>query len=362
MRPDDQEGRISGPPHFSPVLAAALAVLLALVAWQWVERSRPVVHGIDGYTMGSTWSVRVAAPREFDTAVLRAALETRLRSLDQQLSGYRPGTGLMQVNQAAPDTWVTMPSDLAQVLGFGLALHRESEGAFDMSVRPLVQLWGFGAAAARSEPPSDAEIAEARQLLGSGQFELSPDGGRIRRSGTATLDVDAIAPGHAADALAAVLEAQGLHDYLTEVGGELRASGRRPDGAGWRVGIERPVMARGELAEVIEVDAGGIATSGDYRDYFELAGVRYSHTLDPATGRPVRHELASVTVIAPTALEADGYATAISVLGPERGMAFAGERDLAVFMILRDGQGGYRERYNQAFAPYLGALPAQGGR
>jgi len=330
---------------------------LAFVGSRWLRHDEPVVHALDGLTMGSGWSVRVVAAPAFDAAALRARIEARLAELDQQLSGYRPGTGLSVVNAAAPGLWVPLPPDLAVVLRKGFDLHAQTGGAFDMTVRPLVLLWGFGAAEPRDTPPSSSEIGEALARLGNAQFEISADGTRIRRQGEATLDVDAIAPGFAADAISALLVAASLPDHLVEVGGELRAHGARPGGSGWRIGIERPVLQRGDIAEVIEVSGAGVATSGDYRDYFEVGGVRYSHTLDPRTGRPVAHSLASVTVIAPTTLDADGYATAVTVLGPDAGLRFADDHGLAVFMILRDAGGNLSERYNERFAPYLGKQP-----
>jgi thiamine biosynthesis lipoprotein len=347
-----QKGRVTGPFRLRALYVAGVAIISVLLLIYW-QRSQPEVHALEGFTMGSGWSVKLVAPPGTDLAALQVSIERRFQDLDQQLSGYREGTGLSQVNAAKPGVWVEMGPDLAVVLRAGLDLHRRTGGAFDMTVRPLVLLWGFGAAAPRERPPTDEEIAAARARLGSDHFELSADNRHIRRSGDVALDVDAIAPGHAADVIAALLSARGYDDHLVEVGGELRASGQRPDGSGWRVGIERPQMARGDIAQVIEVSGQSIATSGDYRDYFELAGVRYSHTLDPVTGRPVDHGLASVTVLAPTTLAADGYATALMVMGPEKGMAFAEQNGFAVFMIVRGPDGRYSERYNARFAPYL---------
>jgi thiamine biosynthesis lipoprotein len=354
-RRNEQEGRSSGPLRLS--LLVLLVALLFFAGWLLQQQDEPVIHAFDGLTMGSGWSVRVVASPDLDTALLRARIEQRLSELDQQLSGYRPGTGVSVVNAASLGTWVPLPPDLAAVLRKGFDLHRQTGGAFDMTVRPLVLLWGFGAAEPRDAPPSEQEIREARSHLASDQFEISASGDRIRRHADATLDVDAIAPGHVADEISRLLSEAALPDHLVEIGGELRARGRRPGGSGWRIGIERPVLQRADIAEVIEVSDAGVATSGDYRDYFEVGGVRYSHTLDPRTGRPVSHELASVTVIAPTTLAADGYATALTVMGPEAGMRFAEDHGLAVFMILRDASGKLSERYNPRFAPYLGTKP-----
>ncbi len=354
------EGRSAGPFRLSRVWIAAIVALffaLPLLGVLFWSRTQPVIHTLDGWTMGSTWSVRVVGRRDLDTAELKAGIEAQLQRLDQQLSGYRAGTALSQVNAAPVGEWVDLPTDLAVVLKFGLELWRDSGGAFDMTVRPLVLLWGFGAAEPRNTPPTSEEIAVARAQLGSDRIEWSADGKKIRRLAAVSIDVDAIAPGHAADVIAVWLAQRDLPDSLVDIGGELRASGHRPDGSGWRVGIERPQMARAvaqnEVVQVLEVSGLAIATSGDYRDYFELAGKRYAHTIDPATGWPADNTLASVTVLAPTALAADGYATAIMVLGPDKGMAWAEKHHAPVFMILRTGSDGFAERYNDRFAPYL---------
>ena len=284
---------------------------------------------------------------------LRAGIESELGELDRQLSGYRDVAELSQFNRTPVGEWRALPAHLRAVITFGRQLHDDSGGAFDVTVKPLVNLWGFGAAEPRLELPSERDIAFARSRLGNDRVEMSADGERMRRLADVTLDVDAIAPGYAADVIAAWLTARGLPDHLVDIGGELRVDGHKPGGGAWRVGVERPVMARGDVEQTIAVTNVGVSTSGDYRDYFEVAGRRYSHIIDPSTGRPVEHDLTSVTVIAPSALAADGYATTLMVLGPERGMAWADARGLAVFMITRDAGGALQERYNVGFASLL---------
>lgn len=305
--------------------------------------------------MGSTWSARIVAPPSLDVVALQAQLETQLQELDRQLSGYRDSAVLWQLNAAPVGEWRALPEHLAAVIGYGMQLHDASGGAFDLTVKPLVNLWGFGAAAVRTDVPGDDEITAARARLGNDRIEVSPDASRIRRNAEVTIDVDAIAPGHVADILAAWLTTQGLPNHLVEIGGEVRAEGHRPDGSAWRVGIERPVTSEGDVKRMIAVTDRGVATSGDYRVFVELAGKRYSHTIDPATGRPVDHSLASVTIVAPTALIADGCATTVMVLGPERGMAWADARGLGVYMVVRADHGALSERYNTAFEALLEA-------
>ncbi len=334
-------------------MVAGALILLGWAAFAWRAQHAPHVHELDGFTMGSTWSVRVVGPRGLDVNALRDGIESQLAELDRQLSGYRDAAELAQFNRTPVGEWRALPAHLREVVVFGRQLHDDTSGAFDVTIKPLVNLWGFGSAEPRLELPSEEEIAIARSRLGNDRIELSADGARMRRVADVTLDVDAIAPGYAADIIAAWLTARGLPDHLVDIGGELRADGHKPGGGAWRVGIERPVMARGEVEQAIAVTNVGVSTSGDYRDYFEVGGRRYSHIVDPATGRPVEHALTSVTVVAPSAMTADGYATTLMVLGPERGMTWADTRGLAVFMISRDARGALHERYNAAFAALL---------
>jgi thiamine biosynthesis lipoprotein len=330
-------------------LVAGALILLGWAAFAWRAQHAPHVHELDGFTMGSTWSVRVVGPRRLDVDAVRDGVESQLAELDRQLSGYRDVAELAQFNRTPVGEWRVLPAHLREVVVFGRRLHADSGGAFDITIKPLVNLWGFGSAEPRLELPNEQEIANARSRLGTDYIELSANGARMRRVADVTLDVDAIAPGYAADIIAAWLTARGLADHLVDIGGELRVDGHKPGGGAWRVGIERPVMARGDVEETIAVANVGVSTSGDYRDYFEVGGRRYSHIIDPATGRPVEHGLTSVTVVARSALAADGYATTLMVLGPERGMAWADALGLAVFMIVKDKNGALQEQYNAAF-------------
>lgn len=336
------------------LLAVAPALVFPVALARTQHAAQPFLHRLDGWTMGSTWSLAVAAPATLDDAALRVGIERRLASLDDQLSTWRDDTALSALNRAPVGRWVALPPDLAAVIRYGQFLHDDSGGAFDLTVKPLVNLWGFGSANPRTTLPSAAEIAAARARLGSDRLEISTDGRQVRRLADVTVDDDAIAPGYAADALAAWLAQRGLRDVLVEVGGELRASGRRPDGRPWAVGIEQPALAHDGLAAVVGLRDAGISTSGDYRDFSTIDGHRYSHEIDPASGYPADHALVSVTVVAPTTMAADGAATVLMVLGPDRGMAWANARRLPVYMAVRTVNGTIAGRYNEAFA----ALPA----
>ena len=335
-------------------LALVLGAFVALLVLGYQQQQRQLnVHVLEGWTMGSTWRVSVAGPRKLELVALKAAIETELGELDRQLSGYRDTAELAQLNRSPIGVWRALPPHLGAVLRFGEQLNKDTGGAFDLSVKPLVNLWGFGVAEPRTTIPTEVEIAAARARLGSDMIELSADGKRVRRRTDVTIDVDAIAPGYAADIVSELLRKRGLPDHLVDIGGELKAAGHRPDGGNWRIGVEEPELSRGKVARIINLTNIGVATSGDYRDYVEIGGRRYSHTIDPTTGWPVAHDLASVTVLAPTALAADGYATTLMVLGPKAGMAWADARGLAVFMLIRNARGEFFERYNAAFAPNL---------
>jgi len=222
-----------------------------------------------------------------------------------------------------------------------------------VTVGPLVNLWGFGPDGRRTAPPPEADIASARARIGYRSLELDPAQRAVRKLlPDLYIDLSAIAQGYAADEVSLYLEQIGVRNYMAEIAGEIRAAGVNADGRAWRIGIERPGNGEPVVERVVELRDAGLATSGDYRNYFEQDGIRYSHHIDPATGRPVTHNLASVTVVHPSATFADAMATALLVLGPERGLALAGREKLAVFLIIRAGSG-FEEKDTEAFRRLL---------
>jgi thiamine biosynthesis lipoprotein len=242
------------------------------------------------------------------------------------------------------------------VLVHALDLARDSGGAYDPTVAPLVALWGFGPEATpRSAPPDAAQIARAQHRVGWERIELDRTRHRARKPEGMQIDVSSLGPGYAVDRIAELLRAQRIDAFLVELGGEMRAHARKPDGSAWRVAVERPDQVDGDSAEfdlVIALDHGAVGSSGDYRVGFEHEGRRYSHTIDPRTGAPVAHSLAAVTVLAPTAMQADATAAALMVLGPDAGWQYAHARDIAAAFTLRDGDGRYRRRLTPSFAAH----------
>ena len=313
-------------------------------------------HRFAGRTMGTEYVVTVSGGSDCNGA-LQGLVENELRSVNAQMSTWQPDSELSRFNRARAGGWVPVSADLAGVVAVAQDLASQSDGAFDVTVGPLVDLWGFGARARRGMPGPD-EIAETATRVGYRFLEarLSPPGLRKLADGL-RVDLSAIAKGHGVDRLAALLDGRGCTDYLIDIGGDLRVRGLNPRGLPWRIGVETPVPAGGEQAGVyLSLSAGAVATSGDYRNFRRIGAFRFSHVIDPRTGRPLGHDMASVTVLADTAALADGLATLINVLGPEDGLAFADRRGIAALVIVRR-RGGLDRRYTESMRHRLGYPP-----
>lgn len=306
--------------------------------------------------MGTSWSVRLAsAPEQGDVRGLRAEIEGILETINAEMSTYREDALISRFNSAEAGARFELPHDFDIVLQDSLALADDSGGAFDPTVGPLVNLWGFGPEGDRSEPPAGDEIAAARARTGWEKLRYDAVEGVLEQTGGVYLDFSAIAKGHAVDRIADHLLARGVSGFVVDIGGDLRTRGTRPDGRAWRIAIERPQPGERAIHSVIAPGDLGLATSGSYRNYFRDQGRTYSHTIDPRTGWPVAHDIVSVTVLHERCAVADGLATVLTVLNEEEGMAFARERDLAVLWLVNT-EDGVQERMTPAFAPYLEEL------
>jgi thiamine biosynthesis lipoprotein len=317
-----------------------------------------VVQSVQGETMGTFWSVRAVMPAELSLALRARDIQAVLDLVDGQMSTYKPTSALSRFNAAPAGTWHVLPAECLEVAGHALQVARESNGAYDPTVGPLVNLWGFGPDAARREPPPRDSIEAARERIGWRRLKLDAATHSLFQPGGIYLDLSSVAKGYAVDQVGRHLDAAGVDAWLVEVGGELKGKGRKPDGSPWRIGIEHPgaatgaVQNMGQLSQVVCLSGRAIATSGDYRRRFDAAGVTYSHHIDPRTGWPVPHVVASVSVLAGEAIQADPMGTLMMVLGPEQGMAYASERGLAVMFILH-GEHGLEERLSPAFEAAL---------
>jgi FAD:protein FMN transferase len=303
---------------------AAACVLSSIVACS--PSSDEMV--LTGQTQGTSYSVRAYCPtRQPD---LHAAIDAELARVDAEMSTYNPTSILSRFNAAPPGSWQPVSADMADVVAAAQQLAEMSGGAFDVTVGPLVNLWGFGPTGEISAVPPAAAVAAARARVGHGYLQVRMQPPALRKQRALYVDLGAIAQGYTVDAVAALLNARQCASYLVEVGGEVRAGAAKPSGEGWRVGIEVPdPTSVGRLQRVLTLTNAAVSTSGDYRDFVDLDGKRYSHTIDPRSGAPVTHDLASVTVIHDSTMWADGYATLLDVLGPRAGLEFARQHHLA---------------------------------
>ncbi|WP_413875784.1 FAD:protein FMN transferase [Albidovulum sp.] len=295
-----------------------------------------VRHALNGPTMGSRWSALFFAPATFDPGPVRAALQAAVDRVDGQMSTWRPESDLMRLNAAPVGAWCDLPEDLARVLHLGLAIGRASGGAFDIATGDAVAAWGFGPAEAAPGAIRAATEAPRRPAWDC----LDLDRTRLRKRAAVTLDLNGIAKGYGVDRLAEVLAGFGIGSALVGIDGEMRALGARPDGAPWAIAVEAPDPDRRAPHSVLSLEDAAVATSGDYRHWVTVGGRRLSHTMNPATGAPLGTPPASVTVVAPTCAEADAWATALMVLGPEYGADCARRTGLDALILVRgDGAG-----------------------
>lgn len=300
-----------------------------------------------GSTMGTYYQVTARCATDVGPLI-----EETLQAVNAEMSTYLPDSVLSRFNRAPVDEWFPVPAPLAEVVAASAELSRLSAGAFDVTVGPLVNLWGFGPEDGDGVPPDDA-ITAALDRIGHEALEVRLSPPALRKRAERYVDLSAIAKGHGVDRVAARLQDAGCQDLLVDVGGEVRGIGSSPAQRPWRIGVEVPDPAsRGGIQRIVRLADAGLATSGDYRNFIEAGGRRYSHTIDPRTGYPVDHGLASVTVLHESVMWADGYATLLSVLGPDAGMEFAAVHGLAALFVVRQ-ENGFRERYTAAFEAAL---------
>ena len=333
-------------------MSTVLAALTVLATLAGCSRE-PAAERFGGPTMGTSYSVVVTRmPAGLDRARVQALIDDVLREVDDHLSTYDPASEISGFNARPGTDWRPVSPLLYSVVERARQVYRESGGAFDITVGPLVQLWGFGADARAIEAMPDPHLIEhARGVTGLDKLEARAEGPALRKTSSGLrLDVDGIAPGLAVDLIVERLRSAGIEDCLVEIGGEVRARGRSPAGRIWRIAVEVPLTGERRPYTLVELDDLAVSTSGDYRDFRLVGGHRVSHTVDPRTGAPVTHDLASVSVLHPSTALADAYATALMVLGPEEGMAMARRLGLAALFIERSGtEDGFRERVTPEF-------------
>ncbi|TDK41327.1 FAD:protein FMN transferase [Antarcticimicrobium luteum] len=306
-------------------------------------------HALNGPTMGTRWTALFHTAPGRNPEPIRAALQAAVEEVDDQMSTWKPDSDLMRLNAAPVGDWVPVPARLMQVLGLALEIGRASGGAFDIGMGDAVAAWGFGPGPA--DPGGIRAAIAAQRAPAHEALDLDPAVGRVRKMAPLTLDLNGIAKGYGTDRLAETLSAFGISSALVGIDGEMRAMGLPPDGAPWTIAVEAPDPSRRAPHSVLALEVAAIATSGDYRHWVEVQGRRLSHSMDPARGAPLAASPASVTVLAPTCAKADAWATALMVLGLDKGAALARAQGLDALFLTREGAAIRTHGIGPLFAP-----------
>lgn len=321
------------------------------------EKPLDVVY-IHGPTMGTSYNITIVSPPEnIKQTLLKQDIDQLLKAVNQEMSTYIVDSDIMQFNRKQPGSSQIIKDDFLQVLLLSQNIAELTAGYFDITIGPLVELWGFGRNQNQGVPSAEA-IKEAKDRVGWQYLSIDSANKTIQKQRSIWLDVSAVAKGFAVDKVAELLDTKGVQHYLVEIGGEMRVKGHNRQQQLWRVGIEKPSLLQKQAQQLVQFTDSAIATSGDYRNYFEENGKRFSHTIDPNTGIPVRHNIASVSVIASTAARADALATALNVLGETAALELANKEQLAAYFIFYDDtkfseNGAYRIVYTDPFKKFI---------
>jgi len=306
-----------------------------------------------GETMGTTYHITLIPDAVSSVpANLAQEIQDRLNAVNQSMSTYLSDSELSGFNRSSVGTWIEVSAPLFTVIKNANEYSRLSNGALDITVAPVVDLWGFGPVDRKDKLPTEEEVAEALRRVGFSYIELDEITRSIKKNRELTIDLSSIAKGYGSDALGVYFTELGIENYLIEIGGDLLVAGNNGRGDAWRIGVERPSMNHDGVQQAITVSDVGVATSGDYRNFFNTTGESFSHIIDPRTGWPVKHNLVSVTVVAKTARAADALATAMTVLGADAALDLAEKEGLAVYLIENDDVE-FRVRYSTKFKDYL---------
>lgn len=328
-------------------------ILLVLTACQpAANNSEQVLETIQGRTMGTTYTVKwIGVEGSPSGTQMQTEVDAALIEVNRQMSTYDPDSELSKFNQAAAGQGVDVSTGVITVLNEAIRLAQLTDGVLDVTVGPLVNLWGFGPQARPETVPSDALIQATRAATGIEHLRI--DGRQLSKDIDGLyVDLSTIAKGYGVDVVAELLEAYGIANYLVEIGGEMRLSGKKPADQAWNIAIEKPVSMERAVQQIVSIGDNAIATSGDYRNYYERDGQRFSHLIDPRNGKPITHNLVSVTVVHPSSMTADGLATALNVMGFEQAKTFALQHQLPVLLIKREN-GEFTTYNTPQFEPFL---------
>jgi len=332
------------------LLLRCCSLLLVLLLAACQPDNHPREYQLEGKTMGTYYVVKFYTEQQPDLIALQQELDTELELINDLMSTYRPESELMRFNRQQGLEPVTISSQTAAVIAEAIRIGQQSEGILDVTVGPLVELWGFGARGRITRAPEAFELAAIRDYVGVDKIAL--DGNSLRKlEPRVAVDLSTIAKGYGVDRLAEILLVHGYQSFMVDIGGDMRIGATKPTGP-WKIAVEKPVTQERSVQRILALSNVSLATSGDYRNYFEEDGIRYSHLIDPRSGKPIQHKTVSSTVLHPAAITADAYATTLNVLPATEALAFANQHQIAVLLIVKTEQG-FEELYSDAFKPYL---------
>jgi len=342
-----------------------IAGVIALLLWSTRFQGSRLIE-ITGSTMGTTYTIKLITDTQTFSTTERAMLESQiddcLDQVNRRMSTYLPDSELSQLNKHADTTPFRLSEDTFHVFRRAMQVSEESGGVFDITVGPIVNAYGFGPDPERADLPSEEELKALKERVGYRYLELDTDNRTVRKlRPDLYCDLSAIAKGYGVDQVAELLNEWKIRHYMVEIGGEIKVRGRNADGRPWRIGIEKPVSDDRAIERMINVFDRAVATSGDYRNFYMKDGKRISHTIDPRIGRPVSHNLASVTVLHEDCELADAWATALDVLGPEEGYNLAEKKGLAAMFIIRERDGIFVEKMTASFTAFTGGAESGPG-
>ncbi len=348
-------GEISGEKFRDSAMRSLLICELCCVALLGAcnRGADTVAYELTGSTMGTTFDVVLVLPTgQRPEADLQERIDHVVDSIEQSMSTYLLESEVSRFNTSLSTEWFAVSPMVCAAVEESLTISKLTDGAFDITVGPLVNLWGFGPDSAPLEPPADSLIDAARARVGYARLQADCSQPALRKSRPDVyIDLSGYAKGFAVDRLAELLDDERIRNYLVEIGGELRTRGHNDDGEKWRIAIELPSDSASTVQRVLPLSGEAMATSGDYRNYVEFGGSRYSHTIDPRWARPVSHNLAAVSVVSESAGYADAMATALLVLGPEEGMHMATQQSVAAYFQLRTEQSSTDNSFEELMTP-----------
>ena len=324
------------------LVVAYIALLIGTTACELENKSQEI--RLQGNTMGTQYHINIplipqTISNKLNQKQLKVEIDRLLQAINQEMSTYISDSTISQFNRSASQDWFAVSNEFLKLINTAQKISQSSQGAFDISVMPLVNLWGFGPTK-KNNFPKQTEIEQQLKKVGYQLLKTQQHPAAIQKKiPNLSIDLSAIAKGYAVDKLAEFLKAKRLQNFLVEIGGEIRVQGKNKQNKQWKIAIEKPSTLNRTVQQGLKLDDIAVATSGDYRNYYEKEGIRYSHTINPKTGRPITHKLASVTVLHQSTMIADAQATAIMVLGEKKGKTYAKKQGLEVYMIFRQKDG-----------------------